>query len=106
VPRYLWQASYTAEGTRGVLRDGAVKRRKVVKELVEGLGGKLEVFEYALGDADAFIIADLPDNGTATAVSMVVCAGGGATIKTTVLVPPEEVDKAASRPIAYTPPGK
>lgn len=106
MPRYLWQVSYTAEGTRGVLRDGAAKRRKVVKELVEGLGGKLEVFDYALGDTDAFIIAALPDNATATAVSMVVCAGGGATLKTTVLIPPEEVDQAAARHIAYTPPGK
>ncbi len=106
MPRYLWQASYTAEGTRGVLRDGAAKRRKVVKELVEGLGGKLEVFDYALGDTDAFIIASLPDNAVAAAISMVVCAGGGATIKTTVLVTPEEVDQAARKNINYTPPGR
>ena len=106
MPRYLWEVSYTAEGTRGVLKDGAAKRRKVVKELVEGLGGKVEVFDYALGDIDAFIIAELPDNATAAGVSMVVCAGGGATIKTTVLIPPEEVDRAAAKRIVYTPPGK
>jgi uncharacterized protein with GYD domain len=106
VPRYLWEVSYTADGTRGVLKDGAAKRRKVVKELVEGLGGKLEVFDYALGDIDAFVIAELPDNATAASVSMVVCAGGGATIKTTVLVSPEEVDRAATKRINYTAPGK
>lgn len=106
MPRYLWEVSYTTEGTKGVLKDGAAKRRKVVKELVEGLGGKLELFDYALGDVDAFIIAELPDNATAASVSMVVCAGGGATIKTTVLIPPEDVDKAAAKRINYTAPGR
>jgi uncharacterized protein with GYD domain len=98
--------SYTAEGTKGMLKDGAAKRRKIVKELVESLGGKLEVFDYALGDTDAFVIAGLPDNATAAAVSMVVCAGGGAALKTSVLLTPEEVDQAATKRIAYTPPGQ
>jgi uncharacterized protein with GYD domain len=106
VPKYLWQVSYTVEGTKGVLKDGAAKRRTVTKEMVEGLGGKLEMFDYALGDTDAFVVAQLPDNATAAAVSMVVSTGGGATIKTTVLLSPEEVDKAATKHIAYTPPGK
>lgn len=98
--------SYTVEGTKGVLKDGAAKRRKVVKDLVEGLGGKLELFDYALGETDAFIVAELPDNATAAGVSMVVCAAGGATIKTTVLLSPEEMDRAVTKGVNYTPPGK
>ncbi len=106
MPRYLWRVSYTVEGTKGVLKDGAAKRRKVVKDLVEGVGGKLELFDYALGETDAFVVAELPDNATAAGVSMVVSAGGGAAIKTTVLLSPEEMDRAVTRGITYTPPGK
>jgi uncharacterized protein with GYD domain len=92
--------SYTVEGTKGVLKDGAAKRRQVVKDLVEGLGGKLELFDYALGETDLFSVVELPDNATAAGVSMVICAGGGATIKTTVLLSPEEIDRA---PLVETP---
>ena len=34
MPKYLVQASYTAEGTRGLLKDGGTKRRAVVDGLM------------------------------------------------------------------------
>jgi uncharacterized protein with GYD domain len=100
----LWQASYTVEGIEGLLRDGCTKRRQVVQRLVESLGGRLEIFDYALGNDDAIIVAHLPNTVSAIAVSMVVNAGGGATVKTSVLVTPEEVDEAAAKRATYTPP--
>ena len=106
MPRYLWQVSYTVDGVEGVLRDGCTKRRQVVQQLVESLGGRLELFDYALGNDDAFIVAQLPNNVSAVTVSMVVNAGGGAALKTSVLVTPEEVDQAASKRAAYVPPQK
>jgi uncharacterized protein with GYD domain len=36
----------------------------------KGLGGTLEAFYYAFGDIDAFGIADMPDNISATAFSI------------------------------------
>jgi hypothetical protein len=36
---------------------------------------------------------------------MAVNASGGATVKTTVLLTPEQVDEAAQRSIDYRPPG-
>lgn len=106
MPRYLWQVSYTVGGLEGVLKDGCTKRRQIVQKLVEGLGGRLELFDYALGNDDAFIVAQLPNNVSAAAVSMVVNAGGGAAIKTNVLVTPEEIDQAASKRLVYEPPQK
>jgi len=78
----------------------------VVQQLVESLGGRLEMFDYALGNDDAFVVAQLPTNVSAIAVSMVVNAGGGATVRTNVLVTPEEVDQAASKRTSYVPPQK
>jgi len=61
---------------------------------------------YAFGDADVFAIVDLPDNVSATAFSLLITAGGGATIKTTVLITPEEVDQATKKTLDYRPPGQ
>ena len=61
---------------------------------------------YAFGDTDVFAIVDLPDNVSATAFSLLITAGGGATIKTTVLITPEEVDQATKKTLEYRPPGQ
>ena len=63
VPKFLVKASYTADGARGLLKEGGTARREAVRKLVEGLGGKVEAFYYAYGDVDAYIITDLPDPG-------------------------------------------
>ena len=67
--RYLIQASYTAEGVRGLLKDGGSSRRAVVDKMIEGLGGVSECFYYAFGENDVYAVAQLPDNATAAAVS-------------------------------------
>ena len=43
-------------------------------------------FNYAFGKTDVFIIADLPDNISATALSLAVNASGAATTKVTVFL--------------------
>ena len=106
MPKYLYQASYTQEGTRGLLRDGGSKRRKTIEELVAGLGGKLELFAYAFGKDDVVIVMDLPDNVTASAIALTVNASGAVRGRITVLVSPEEVDRAGAVRVSYTPPGK
>ena len=106
MPKYLAHASYTVEGLKGLLKDGGSKRREVVEQLTKGLGGTLEAFYYAFGDDDVFAIFDLPDNVSAMAVSMAINASGGATVKTTVLISPEEVDQATKKTVDYRPPGQ
>ena len=70
--KYLLQGSYTVEGLRGVLREGGTKRREAVAQLIQALGGTLESFYYAYGGDDFFIIVDVPDSVTATALSLAV----------------------------------
>jgi len=102
---YLFQAIYTPEGAKGLTRDGGSKRRASVDSAIKGLGGKLECFYYAFGDVDAIVIAELPDHESATALALAINQSGGASVKTTVLMTVNDVDKAAKKAVKYTPPG-
>lgn len=106
MPKYLLQVSYTADGARGVLKDGGTKRQAAARALVESVGGKLEALYFAFGECDVFAIADLPDNGSAAAVSLALGASGAVTSTTTVLLTPTEMDQAAKKSASYTPPGR
>ena len=105
MPKYLLQASYTAEGTKGLAKEGGSKRRAHIEELVRKLGGKLEAFYYAFGEPDVFVIADLPDAETAAAFSLAVNGSGAVRAKTTVLLSPEQMDQASKKSVGYRPPG-
>jgi uncharacterized protein with GYD domain len=103
--KFLLKASYTTQGAKGVLEAGGSSRRDVVKQSVEGLGGSLEAFYFAFGDADAYVIADVPDSVTAAAISLAVNSAGGAQLTTVPLLTPEEIDEAAQKSVDYRPPG-
>jgi uncharacterized protein with GYD domain len=103
--KFLWQASYTSDGVKGVLKDGGTSRRATIEKLVSGVGGKLEAFYFAFGGDDVIVIADLPDQKTAAAIGLAVNASGTTTLKTTVLLTPEEIDAAAHTAVDYRPPG-
>jgi uncharacterized protein with GYD domain len=105
VPKFLFEASYTLDGVKGVQSAGGSSRRDAVARVAESVGGRLESFHFAFGDRDAYVIVDLPDNESATAVALTVNAAGGANVRNVVLLPPEEVDSAAQRSVAYRPPG-
>ena len=106
MPKYLFHASYTEEGLKGLLKEGGSKRREAVEQAVKGLGGTLETFYYAFGETDVFAIADLPDNVSSTALSLIIHSAGRATVKTTVLITPQEVDQATKKSVDYRPPGR
>jgi hypothetical protein len=61
------------------------------------------VLSYAYGGDDFFIIADVPDSVTATAVSLAVNATGAVQFKTIVLITPEKVDAAVQKTVPYRP---
>jgi uncharacterized protein with GYD domain len=103
--KFLIKATYTAEGAKGLLKEGGSKRRAAIQKLIEGLGGKLESFYYAYGDDDAYIISDLPDAATGLAISLAVNASGAVRLSTTPLMTPEEVDAAAKKTVNYQAPG-
>ena len=106
MPKFMIQASYVGEGLKGLLEEGGTKRRQTVAQAIEGMGGKLETFYYAFGDYDVFGIADMPDNVSGVAFSMMVNASGLINAKTTVLLTPEEIDQATKKTVDWRPPGK
>ncbi len=105
MPTYLWQASYSPEGAKGLLKDGGSKRRTTIQQMLEKAGGRLVAFYYAFGKADAYCIVEIPDHATATAVSLAVNSAGAVQLRTTVLLTPEEVDAATKKSVSYRAPG-
>jgi uncharacterized protein with GYD domain len=104
--KYLIEAHYTAEGAKAIAREGGATRRAAAAKMIEGLGGKLEAFYFAFGDVDAYAIFDLPDSIAAAAVAIAINQTGMVTGKTVVLIPPEDMDKAAKKAVDYRPPGR
>jgi uncharacterized protein with GYD domain len=105
MPKYLIQANYTADGMKGVLAKGGTSRREAVEKMLADVGGTLDAFYFAFGYTDAFVIVDVPDNITAAAIGMMVGSSGMTSAQTTVLLTPEDVDRAATVKATYIPPG-
>ncbi len=104
--KYLFEVNYIGEGLKGLLKDGGTKRRAVVENLLKQMGGTMESFYYAFGDTDLFLICDIPDHVSASAIALTVVSTGTVTLKTSVLLTPEQIDEAAKKTPNYTPPGK
>jgi uncharacterized protein with GYD domain len=97
MPKFLFCGSYTAEGIGGLRRDGAVGEGAALEELVHSVGGKVEALYWAFGDEDLYLVADLPDNVAAGAVTLAVGERGDLLLRTVILETAEEVDAAFKR---------
>lgn len=105
MPKYLLEVNYTLEGVQGVVAKGGSARKAAAQAAAKSVGGKLDSFYFAFGKTDVFTVADLPDNAAAAALALAVSAGGGATVRTVVLLTPEEIDAATDKKVKYSPPG-
>ncbi len=105
MPKYLIVASYTAEGVKGLIKDGGSKRRQAAENALKSVGGKLESFYFAFGEHDAYVVIDAPDNASVAAASLAIAATGSVQTKTVVLLTPEEIDQATKKGTIYQPPG-
>jgi uncharacterized protein with GYD domain len=105
MPKFLFKASYTTEGLKGIQSAGGSARREAISQMAESVGGQLESFHFAFGDRDAYVIADLPDNESAAAIALTANSSGAVSVETVALLTPEEVDAAAGRSVDYRPPG-
>jgi uncharacterized protein with GYD domain len=103
--KYLFRASLSSDGVAGVLAEGGTSRRTIVKNAIESLGGSLEAFYFAFGDDDVVVVCDLADNETAAAFAMETSSSGRVSVSTTVLVTPEEVDRAREKKSGWRAPG-
>ena len=106
MPKYLVEARYTVEGTKGLVREGGSGRRAAVAKTIESVGGKVEALYFAFGDVDVYVIVDVPDNVSAAAVSLAANQSGAIVSKTIVLLTPEEMDKSVQKPVSFRPPGQ
>ena len=105
MPKFLFRASYTNAGAKGIQSAGGSSRRDAIDKMAQGLGGSLESFYFAFGGTDGYVLLDLPDNESAAAASIAVNAAGAATTEVVVLLTPEEIDAAAKLSVDYQPPG-
>ena len=69
MPKYLVEGRYTSDGLTGLAREGVLQRRGDIAKTIESAGGKLEALYFAFGDADFYIIFDVPDNISCSSVS-------------------------------------
>ena len=106
MPKYLIQGNYTVEGAKGLLEGGGSKRVTAVKAAAKAAGGKVDAVYFAFGDTDVFVIVDMPDHATMTALSLTVAGSGAVRITTTVLLTPQEVDEASQKSVTYNAPGQ
>ena len=109
MPKYLAIGRYTPDGLTGLAREGVLRRRADITKMIESAGGKLEALYFAFGDADFYIIADVPDNISAAAVSVVANQSGFVvTSKIIVLMTADEMDQAIRKAmtVEFLPPGE
>ena len=106
MPKYLLEVNYTLDGIKGVKAKGGSARKAAAQEAAKTVGGNLDAFYFAFGGTDVYVIADFPSNEAAAALALAVAAGGGAQVRTSVLLTPEEIDSAAHKTVSYRPPGQ
>lgn len=103
--KFLVKASLTTEGMKGLLKEGGSSRKATVEKMVKALDGSVEAFYFAFGDADVFVICDLPDSITAAAMSLVINASGAVNTSVIPLLTVQEIDQASKKQVNYRPPG-
>ncbi len=103
--KFLIQGTYTAEGAKGLLKEGGSGRKAAVQKALEGLGGRMESLYFTFGAADISVICEVPDPVTGLALSLAVNASGAIRITTTPILSVEEVDAACKKAVSYRPAG-
>jgi uncharacterized protein with GYD domain len=106
MPKYLIQATYTAEGRRGLVKDKASGRKAAVAAAVKAIKGKLEAMYFSFGNDDVVMIVDAPDNASVASIALTAGATGLVNLRTTPLLTIEEVDQAIAMPSKYRAPGE
>ena len=108
MPKYLVEGRYTSDRLKGLAREGASRRRADIEKTIESAGGKLDAIYFAFGDADFYIIMDVPDHVSAAALSVVANGSGFVTSKIIVLISTDDMDQAIRKTatIQFLPPGR
>jgi uncharacterized protein with GYD domain len=103
--KFMVKARYTADGVKGVIKEGGSGRVAAVTKLTESLGGKVEAFYFAYGECDAYLIVDVADEATALGLSLAVNASGAVTLQLVPLITAAQMDAAIKKSVPYKAPG-
>lgn len=103
--KYLFYGSYTPEGYKGLLQEGGSVRIGVAQTALQSVGGSLESFYYSNGEQDFYIIVNLPDNVSSTAITLAGNASGTFKIRAVPLLTPDQMDAAVKMNVDFRPPG-
>lgn len=103
--KYLFYGSYTPEGFQGLMKEGGSSRIKAAKKALGSVGGTLESFYFSFGEKDFYIIVDLPDPVTVTAVTMAGNVSGTFDIHGVPLLTAEDMDQVVKKMVDFDPPG-
>jgi uncharacterized protein with GYD domain len=106
MPKFLIRANYVGDGVKGLMSEGGSSRRDAARAAVESVGGSLDCLYYAFGDTDVYAICDVPDNASATALSLLINSSGAVSLNLVPLMTPEEVDAATAKTPSYRAPGR
>jgi len=94
MPFYLIQAAYTDKADAAMIKHPQ-NREAALRKTCKALGGKMLHFFFSFGKYDALVLAELPDNKAAAALSLSAEAGGAARmVETTVLLTVAEAMEA------------
>jgi uncharacterized protein with GYD domain len=97
--------SYTADGAKGLMKEGGSGRKAAVQKALEGIGGRLDAIYFTYGERDVLVICDVPDAVSGLALSIAANATGTVHLATTPLISVEELDAACKKSVNFRPAG-
>ena len=103
--KYLFYGLYTVEGYKGLLSEGGSARIDAAKQALQSMGGSLESFYFSNGEQDFYIIVNLSDHVSSTAITLAGNTSGTFSIRAVALLTPEEMDEAVKMKVDFRPPG-
>jgi GYD domain len=108
--RFTWRSSCSGRpcpprGSRGFSPRAARPGARWCRTRSRLSAERFEAFYFAFGDDDVVGICELPDNETAAAFGLETSSSGRVSVATTVLITPEEVDRAREKKSGWRAPG-
>jgi uncharacterized protein with GYD domain len=103
--KYMLIATLTAEGSKGLLKEGGSGRVEALKQLMGSVGGSVDAVYWGFGTDDFYAIVDAPSASAVAAASLAAAASGATKPRTIPLLTAEDLDAASQMAPQFRPPG-
>ena len=94
MPTYVSLINYTQKGVENMKE--SPNRLDTAKELFKSMGGEIKAYYLAMGRYDAVVIAEAPDDETATKLAITTASAGAIRTETFRVFPEDEYRKIIS----------